>query len=62
MDLRTEKQLIVNADDYGTNEARNRGILEAAREGIVTTTTIIANAITSDDSLHNLQKQCNFHY
>ena len=57
MDLRTEKQLIVNADDYGTNEARNRGILEAAREGIVTTTTIIANAITSDDSLHNLQKQ-----
>jgi predicted glycoside hydrolase/deacetylase ChbG (UPF0249 family) len=55
--LKAEKQLIVNADDYGTNKARNRGILEAAREGIVTTTSVIANAITSDDSLLNLKKQ-----
>ena len=37
------KQLIVNADDYNTDPERNRGILEAADKGIVTSTTVLSN-------------------
>ncbi len=39
----TARYLIVNADDFNTNAERNRGILEAARKGIVTSTTVMAN-------------------
>ena len=55
MDSKPEKQLIVNADDYGTNPARNRGILQAAREGIVTTTSVIANSITPGTAVSDLR-------
>ena len=34
--------LIVNADDYGLTEGISRGILRAHREGIVTSTSVIA--------------------
>ena len=34
--------LIVNADDYGLTEGISRGILHAHREGIVTSTSVIA--------------------
>jgi chitin disaccharide deacetylase len=37
------KYLIVNADDYGLNENINRGIIRAYSEGIVTSTSILAN-------------------
>lgn len=37
------KQLIVNADDYGRAPGVSRGILEAHREGIVTSTTVMVN-------------------
>ena len=37
------KQLIVNADDFGLTEGVNRGIVEAHADGIVTSTTILAN-------------------
>jgi predicted glycoside hydrolase/deacetylase ChbG (UPF0249 family) len=35
--------LIVNADDYGLTEGVSRGILVAHREGIVTSTSVMAN-------------------
>lgn len=38
-----KKYLIVNADDFNTNLPRSRGILEAARQGIVTSTTVLTN-------------------
>lgn len=38
-----QKKLIVNADDFGFSEAVNYGILKAHKEGIVTSTTIMAN-------------------
>jgi chitin disaccharide deacetylase len=50
------KYLIVNADDYATDQDRNRGILEAAERGIVTSTTIIANRLGAGDSLSRLEK------
>jgi predicted glycoside hydrolase/deacetylase ChbG (UPF0249 family) len=36
------KQLIVNADDFGLTENVNRGILDAHRQGIVTSTTLLS--------------------
>ncbi len=36
-------RLIVNADDFGLTAGVSRGILEAHRRGIVTSTTLIAN-------------------
>jgi hypothetical protein len=49
------KRLIVNADDYNTDPERNRGIIEAARRGIVTTTTVIANTPWQDASTAGLK-------
>ena len=37
-----ERLLIVNADDYGLTEGISRGILHGHREGIVTSTSVIA--------------------
>jgi predicted glycoside hydrolase/deacetylase ChbG (UPF0249 family) len=37
------KNLIVNADDLGWTEGVNRGILEAHRKGLVTSTSLLAN-------------------
>ena len=37
------KNLIVNADDFGWTEGVNRGIVEAFRNGIVTSTSLLAN-------------------
>lgn len=38
-----KKQLIVNADDYGRTPGISRGILQAHREGIVTSTSVMIN-------------------
>jgi hypothetical protein len=37
------RQLIVNADDFGYSSGVNRGILEAHRQGIVTSTSVMVN-------------------
>jgi predicted glycoside hydrolase/deacetylase ChbG (UPF0249 family) len=37
------KDLIVNADDLGWTEGVNRGIVEAHRKGLVTSTSLLAN-------------------
>jgi hopanoid biosynthesis associated protein HpnK len=37
------KQLIVNADDFGLTEDINRGIMVAHRDGILTSTSLLAN-------------------
>ncbi len=51
-----EKYLIVNADDYNTDRERNRGILQAARDGIVTSATVIANLPWEDNAIPDLQE------
>ncbi len=54
------KQLIVNADDFGITENVNRGILDAYRDGIVTSTTLLANgmafksAVAASKQFHGL--------
>ena len=38
-----DRRLIVNADDYGRSPGVSRGIVQAHREGIVTSTTVMIN-------------------
>ena len=39
------RQLIVNADDFGLTRAVSSGIIDAHRDGIVTSTTLMANGV-----------------
>ncbi|HEY2353053.1 MAG TPA: ChbG/HpnK family deacetylase [Candidatus Acidoferrum sp.] len=45
------KNLIVNADDLGWTEGVNRGIAEAHRNGIVTSTSLLANGAAFDSAV-----------
>ena len=45
------KNLIVNADDLGWTEGVNRGIVEAHRKGLVTSTTLLANGRAFESAL-----------
>ncbi len=45
------KRLIVNADDYGLTRGVNRGIVEAHRRGIVTSTSWLANGAAFEPGL-----------
>ena len=45
------KNLIVNADDLGWTEGVNRGIAEAHRKGLVTSTSLLANGQSFDSAL-----------
>jgi len=45
------KQLIVTADDFGLTEKVNEGIIEAHRDGIVTTTSLMANGGAFEDAV-----------
>ena len=45
------KELILNADDFGLTEGVNEGIIRAHREGVLTSTTLMANAPAFDDAV-----------
>jgi predicted glycoside hydrolase/deacetylase ChbG (UPF0249 family) len=40
-----KRRVIINADAMGIDEPRSRGILEAHRKGIVTSTSVLANSL-----------------
>ena len=44
------RRLIVNADDFGRSAGVSRGIIRAHRDGIVTSTTFMANAPNAQDA------------
>lgn len=44
------KYLIVNADDFGYSYGINKGIIEAHESGIVTSTSVMVNAIAADEA------------
>lgn len=48
------RQLIVNADDFGFTEGVTEGILQCMREGIVTSTTVMANMPFASESIRRL--------
>lgn len=41
---RVRRWMVLHADDYGMNQAVNAGILQAFRDGILTSTSLLANA------------------
>ena len=43
-----ERVLIVNADDFGLSKGQNYGIIEACRNGVVTSTTALVNGAAID--------------
>ncbi len=43
-----ERVLIVNADDFGLSKGQNYGIVEAYRNGVVTSTTALVNGEAID--------------
>lgn len=46
-----ERLLIVNADDFGLSKGQNYGIIEACRNGIVTSTTALVNGEAIDHAV-----------
>src|SRR5947208_7925070 len=44
------KYLIVNADDFGASHGINRGIMEAHRSGILTSTSLLVNTAWSREA------------
>ncbi len=49
------KQLIVNADDLGADEARNAGIFEAIEAGVVTSASLLPNGPALEDALRRIR-------
>lgn len=45
------KQLIINADDFGFTRDVNAGIIHAHRNGVLTSTTLMANGDAFDDAV-----------
>jgi len=49
------RNLIVNADDFNSDEERNRGILEAGKKGVVTSVSVIPNLPFNAESVSKLK-------
>jgi predicted glycoside hydrolase/deacetylase ChbG (UPF0249 family) len=47
------RNLIVNADDLGWTQGVNRGIAEAHRNGIVTSTSLLANGCAFEEGVQS---------
>jgi chitin disaccharide deacetylase len=48
--------LIVNADDFGLTEGTNRAIVHAHRQGIVTSTSLLANGYAFDHAVQSTRE------
>jgi hopanoid biosynthesis associated protein HpnK len=46
------RQLIVNADDFGLTTGVNRAVIETHNDGIVSSTTLMANGPAFEDAVH----------
>jgi len=49
------KRLIINADDCGADVARNAGIFEAIKKGVVTSVSILPNGPAFDDAMQRIK-------
>jgi len=50
------KNLIINADDLGADEARNRGIFEAIEAGRVTSVSVLVNGDGFEDAMERWER------
>jgi len=51
-----EKQLVINADDFGLCEGVNKGIVEAHTKGVLTSATIMVNMPAAEQAIELAQK------
>ncbi len=49
--MNTKPKVIINADDFGYSEGVNRGIIKAYEQGVLTSTTVLGNILTGNESL-----------
>ena len=54
------KKLILNADDFGMTRGVNEGIVRAHREGILTSTTLMADGHAFDDAVERARANPNW--
>ena len=52
------KKFILNADDFGMNEAFNRAVLEAYSSGLLKSASIVANGEAYDEAINSIIPQC----
>lgn len=52
------KRLVINADDLGMCRGANLGILEAHRDGVVSSASLMANLPAFDHALHEVVQAC----
>jgi chitin disaccharide deacetylase len=50
------KRLIVNADDFGYTRGVNSGVIRGFRDGIITSTTIMANGAAFEDAVERAKQ------
>lgn len=55
--VKTRKRLVINADDFGYCDQRNRGIVESFQNGVVSSTTLLVNAFKASEAVL-LSRQC----
>lgn len=56
-----KKNVVFNADDFGFSEAVNYGILRAHKQGVVTSTSLMANMPGYDHAIQVLQETPTLH-
>lgn len=54
--MTTKKQLIINADDFGISKSANLAILKAAKDGVLTSASLMANAPAFEDAVSILEQ------
>ena len=54
--MTTKKQLIINADDFGISKSANLAILKAAKDGVLTSASLMANAPAFEDAISILEQ------
>lgn len=50
-----EKLVIINGDDFGYSLGINKGIVKAYEEGVLTSTSVMANLLTGEESFSGLK-------
>lgn len=51
-------KIIINADDFGFSESINNGIIDAYKEGLISSTTIMINMPYAEDAIFKWKKNC----
>jgi hypothetical protein len=52
------KKFILNADDFGMSKAYNRAVLEGYQEGLLKSTSLVANGEAFDEAINSIIPQC----